>query len=51
MQHDGTQSWVVISGIVNKYVTELREENEKPVHYEEVALGAGNPPQTMINPC
>ena len=34
MQKDGTQSWIVISRDVNKYVTELPEENKKLVHYE-----------------
>ena len=41
MQNDGTQSWIVISRGIDKYVTELSEENEKLTHYEEVALGAG----------
>ena len=40
-QNDGTQSWTVISRGINKYVTELPEENKKPIHYEEVATGAG----------
>ena len=29
-QKDGTQSWIVISRRVNKYVTEVPEENKKP---------------------
>ena len=37
MQNDGSQSWIVISRGVNKYVTELPEKNEKLIHYEEVA--------------
>ena len=43
MQNDGIQSWIVISRGTDKYVTELPEKNEKPSHYEEVALGAGKP--------
>ena len=45
MQNDGTQSWIVISKGINKYVTELPEENKKPIHihYEEVARGAPKP--------
>ena len=36
MQKDGrTQSWVVISRSVDKCVTELSEENKKPIHSEE----------------
>ena len=36
-----TQSWIVISSGIHKYVTELPEENKKPIHHEEVATGAG----------
>ena len=39
MQNDGNQSWIVISRGINKNVTELPEENEKPIHYEDVAPG------------
>ena len=46
MQNDGTLSWIVISRGINKYVTELPEENGKPSHHEEVALGAGKPVAT-----
>ena len=35
-QNDGTQSWTVIFRGMNKYVTELPEENEKPIQHEEV---------------
>ena len=41
MQNDGTQSWIVISRGIIKYVTELLEENKKPIHFEEVATSAG----------
>ena len=30
MQNDGSQSWIVISRGIIKYVTELPEENDKP---------------------
>ena len=38
VQKDGTQSWIVISRSINKYVTELPEEIKKPIHCEDVAL-------------
>ena len=41
MQNDGTQSWIVISRGITKYVTQLPEENNKPIHFEEVASSAG----------
>ena len=41
VQHDGTQSWIVISRGINKYVTELPEEIKKLIHYKEVASNAG----------
>ena len=41
MPNDGTQSWIVISRGIKKYVTELPEENKKPIHYEEVASSTG----------
>ena len=41
LQTDGSRSWIVISRGINKYVTELPEENEKPIHYEEVTPVAG----------
>ena len=37
MQKDGTQSWMVISRSVDKYVTGLSEENKKPIHCEEAS--------------
>ena len=43
MQNDGSQSWIVISRGINRYVTDLPEENEKLIHYEELALGAKKP--------
>ena len=43
MQNDGSQSWIVISKGMNKYVDELPEENKKPTHYEEVTASAGKP--------
>ena len=33
MQKDGTQSWIVISRSVNKYLTELSKKNKKPIHF------------------
>ena len=47
MQKDGSQSWIVISRGVNKYVKELPEENSKSIHYEEVTIGAGRPVATQ----
>ena len=41
MQKDGTQSWIVISRSVKKYVTELLEEHQKPIHCEEVPYRTG----------
>ena len=43
MQNDGTQSWNVISRGIDQYVTELPEENKKPIHFEEVATNAEQP--------
>ena len=40
MQNDGSQSWIVISRGVTKDVTELLDENEQPIHLEEVAPSA-----------
>ena len=37
LQNDGCQSWMVISRGMNKYATDLLEENEKPIHCEDVA--------------
>ena len=37
MQKDGTQSCMVISKGVDKYVTELAEENKKLIHDEEAS--------------
>ena len=36
----GSQSWIVISRGMNKYVTELLEEGGQSIHDEEAALGA-----------
>ena len=33
MHEDRTQSWIVISRGVSKYVTELPEENKEPIHH------------------
>ena len=41
MQNDGSQSWIVTSRGIDKYVNELPEDNKKPVHYEDVASSAG----------
>ena len=41
MQKDGTQSWMVISRGVGKYVTELAVDHTKPFHYEEASSGTG----------
>ena len=41
LQKHGTQSWIVISRCINKYVTELRKENKKPVQCEEVQTSEG----------
>ena len=41
MHKDGTQSWIVFSRRVDKYVTELSEENKKPIHYEEASSSTG----------
>ena len=43
MQKDGTQSWRVFSRRVDKYVTELSEENKKPIHFEEASSSTGQP--------
>ena len=43
LQNDGYQSWMVISRGINKYATDLLEENEKPIHCEEVAPVRGDP--------
>ena len=43
MQNDGTESWVVISRGMNKHVTGLPEEHQKPIHNEEMGLGAKKP--------
>ena len=45
-QNDGSQTWIVFSRGMDKYVTELSEENEKPIHFEEVAPSAGKPVAT-----
>ena len=36
MKNDGSQSWIVIRRGMNKYVTELPEENLELIHFEEV---------------
>ena len=36
-QEDGTQSWMVISRCVDKYVTELAVHQTKPIHYDEAS--------------
>ena len=41
LQKDGTQSWIVISRGVNKYATELLEENRRPINYEGASPSAG----------
>ena len=46
MQNDGSQSWIVIRRCVDKYVTELPEENEKLIHFEEVASSTVKPVAT-----
>ena len=42
-QKDGTQSWIVISRSIEKYVTELSEENKKPILHEEASSSTGKP--------
>ena len=41
MQKHGTQSWIVISRCIDKYVTELPKENKKPIQCEEVKTSEG----------
>ena len=41
MQKDRTQSWMVISRGVGKYVTELAVDHTKPFHYDEASSGTG----------
>ena len=41
MLSNGTPSWTVIIKRTNKHVTQLREENKKTSHYEDVATNAG----------
>ena len=41
MQNDGSQSWIVTSRGIGKYVNELPEDNKKSIHYEDVASSAG----------
>ena len=41
MQKDGTQSWIVISRNVKKYLTEPAKENKKLLHYEESVFKHG----------
>ena len=37
MQNDGSQSWIVISRGMNRYVTVFAEENGKSIHYASTA--------------
>ena len=46
MKNDGSQSWIVISRWMNKYVNELPEENGESIHYEEATTGTGRPVAT-----
>ena len=39
MQNDGSQSWIVISRGIIKYVTELPEENDKPLRRSGIWFG------------
>ena len=41
MQNDGTGSWIVSGKGIDKYVTELPEENKKPLHFADVATSPG----------
>ena len=41
MRKDATQSWIVISRGLDKYVTELPEVNKKPIHFEEAPSSTG----------
>ena len=43
MQKDRSQSWIVISRGMNKYVNELPEENGKSIHVEEVTASTADP--------
>ena len=43
MQKGRSQSWIVISRGMNKYVNELSEENGKSIHVEEVTANTGDP--------
>ena len=45
-QNDVTQPWIVIGRSMNKYVTELPAENQKPIHFDETALGLVKPVPT-----
>ena len=46
MQSDESQSWIVISRGMDKYVSELPEENGKSIHCEEVTASTGRPVAT-----
>ena len=43
LKNDGSQSWIVISRGMNKYVNDLLEENGKSIHNEEVTATTGRP--------
>ena len=41
VKKNGTQSWIVISRSVSKYVTELLEEHKKPIHFKRTVIKHG----------
>ena len=43
VRNDGTQSWVVISRSVDKYVTELALDHTQPMHCDERSESTGRP--------
>ena len=46
MQNDGSQFWIVICREMNKYVSELPEENGESIHYKEVTANKERPAAT-----
>ena len=48
MKNFESQSWIVISKDMNKYVNELPEEAGESIHYEEMVTGTGKPVAAKI---
>ena len=46
VQNDGSQSWIVISRGMNKYVNELPEEKGQSIHYEAATASTRRPVAT-----